>query len=98
MFDNFLTYLNRFSFSDVKLIGEEILDKKGESKIYPTGILLIVNEAGREEMIARLDKEIENERNEIMRSEKMLSNPNFIAALHMMQGLGVSPWRLVSRK
>ena len=79
VFDEFFTYLNRFTFSEVKLMGEEILDKKGEIKIYPNANLLIVNEAGREEMIARLDKEIENERAEIARGEKMLSNPNFIA-------------------
>ena len=79
VFDEFLVYLNRFTFSDVKLVGEEILNMKGESKIYPCANLLIVNEAGRDEMIARLEKEIENERNEIARGEKMLSNPNFIA-------------------
>ena len=79
VFDEFLTYLNRFTFSEVKLIGEEILNMKGESKIYPFANLLIVNEAGKDEMIARLDKEIELERNEIARGEKMLSNPNFIA-------------------
>ena len=71
--------MNRFTFSEVKLIGEEILNMKGESKIYANANLLIVNEAGRDEMIARLDKEIELERNEIARGEKMLSNPNFIA-------------------
>ena len=79
VFDEFFTYLNRFTFSEVKLMGEEILEKKGEIKIYPNANLLIVNEAGRDEMIARLDKEIENERAEIARGEKMLSNPNFIA-------------------
>ena len=79
VFDEFLTYLNRFTFSETKLIGEEILNMKGESKIYPFANLLIVNEAGRDEIMARLDKEIELERSEIARGEKMLSNPNFVA-------------------
>lgn len=79
VFDEFLIYLNRFTFSEVKLIGEEILNKKGEMKIYANANLLIVNEAGRDEMIARLDKEIENVQNEIARADKILSNPNFLA-------------------
>ncbi|MCR5184947.1 MAG: valine--tRNA ligase [Bacilli bacterium] len=77
-FDEFLTYLNRFTFSNVSLVGEEILNQKGETKAYHDAILNIVNEAGKEEAIKRLEKEIENEQNEIMRGEKMLSNPNFI--------------------
>ncbi len=79
VFDEFFTYLNRFTFSEVKLVDEEILNQKGESKTYPNANLLIVNEAGKEELIKRLEKEIELEKAEIARGEKMLSNPNFIA-------------------
>ena len=78
MFNEFLTYLNRFTFSDVKIIGEEIINMKGELKVYSNATLLIVNEAGKEELLARIEKEIENERAEIVRGEKMLSNPNFL--------------------
>ena len=78
LFDEFLTYLNRFTFSDVKIIGEEIINMKGELKVYSNATLLIVNEAGKEELLARIEKEIENERAEIARGEKMLSNPNFL--------------------
>ena len=78
MFDGFLTYLNRFTFSDVKIIGEEIINMKGELKVYSNATLLIVNEAGKEELLARIQKEIENEQAEIARGEKMLSNPNFL--------------------
>jgi valyl-tRNA synthetase len=51
---------------------------RGELKISDDGDLLIVNEAGVEELLARLEKEINNERQEIERGEKMLNNPNFI--------------------
>ena len=79
VFDDFVTYLNRFTFSTVKLIGEEILSMKGDLKVYPKANLLIVNEAGKEDMIKRLDAEIEFEKAEIERANKMLSNPNFIS-------------------
>ncbi len=78
-FDEFLTYLNRFTFSEVKVIGNEINNMKGEIKVYNEADLLIVNEAGKDELIARIDKEIEFEQNEIARGEKMLNNPNFIS-------------------
>ncbi len=79
VFDDFVTYLNRFTFSTVKLIGEEILSMKGDLKVYPKANLLIVNEAGKEDMIKRLDAEIEFEKAEIERANRMLSNPNFIS-------------------
>ena len=78
MFDDFLTYLNRFTFSEVKIIGEEILNMKGELKVYSNGALLIVNEAGKEELLARIEKEIELTKAEIERAERMLGNPNFV--------------------
>ena len=41
---------------------------------------LLINNAGdKDEIIERIKKDIENEKNEILRCEKMLSNPNFIA-------------------
>ena len=79
VFDKFFTYLNRFTFSTVKLGDEDIIHQKGEVKVYKSASLLIVNESGKEEILARLDKEIELERSEIARGEKMLSNPNFLA-------------------
>ena len=78
VFDAFETYLRRFTFSDVKFIGEEIIDMRGELKIYDTADMLIVNEAGKEDIIKRIEKEIADEEAEIARGEKMLGNPNFI--------------------
>ncbi len=77
--DDFFSYLNRFTFSNIKIIDTEITDSKGELFVYDDGELLINNESGKEEIIARLEKEILNEESEIARGEKMLSNPNFIA-------------------
>ncbi|HOZ02691.1 MAG TPA: valine--tRNA ligase, partial [Bacilli bacterium] len=79
VFDAYFTYLKRFTFSDIQVIGEEILSKRGELKIYDFGDMLIDNQAGRGEIIARIDKEIEETKSEIARAEKMLSNDNFLA-------------------
>ena len=78
MFEGYEMYLQRFTFSDIKLVDESIIHMKGELKIYDNADLLIVNEAGKDEIIARIDKEIAQEESEILRCEKMLSNPNFV--------------------
>jgi len=79
VFDNFFTYLKRFTFSDVKVIGEDIISRRGELKIYDHGDMLINNEAGRDEIIARINKEILEAVSEIARAEKMLTNANFLS-------------------
>ncbi len=79
VFDAYFIYLKRFTFSDIKVIGEEILSKRGELRIYDCGDMLIDNQTGRDEIIARINKEIEETKNEIARAEKMLFNDNFIA-------------------
>ena len=78
MFADFMSYLKRFSFSEVKLISDN-KTAKGESHIYNEAELYIVNEAGKDELLAKLDKEIESLKNEIKRCEGMLNNPNFIS-------------------
>ncbi len=78
VFDDFETYLRRFTFSDIKFIGEDIVSKSGELILHPNGDLLIVNESGKEEILARIEKEIKEEMSEIERGERMLSNENFI--------------------
>lgn len=77
--DDFISYLNRFTFSNIKVADADITDTKGELFVYDDGEILINNESGKEEIIARLEKEIQNEESEIARGEKMLSNPNFLA-------------------
>jgi valyl-tRNA synthetase len=78
MFDDFMTYLKRFSFSDVKLINDNKA-AKGEGHVYNEAELYIANEANKDELLAKLDKEIENLKNEIKRCENMLNNPSFLA-------------------
>ena len=77
-FLGFEKFVERFTFSNVTFIGTEILDKKGELKIYPDGDLLIVNEGGSAEMLERINKEIAETEKEIARCEGMLNNPNFV--------------------
>jgi valyl-tRNA synthetase len=79
MFKGYENYLQRFTFSEIKLVDDTIVNMSGELKIYDNADLLIVNEAGKEEIIARIDKEIAEEENEILRCQKMLSNPNFVS-------------------
>ena len=77
-FLGFEKFVQRFTFSNVTFIGAEILNKKGELKIYPDGDLLIVNEEGSKEMLERINKEIADIEKEIARCEGMLNNPNFV--------------------
>ena len=78
MFNDFETYLKRFTFSNIEYISNES-NIKGEFKHYHLGTMIITNDAGLDELFKRLDKEIEFEQNEILRGEKMLGNPNFMS-------------------
>ena len=78
VFDDFLTYLKRFTFSDIKVVGKEIVNCQGDLFMHPNADMLINNESGKAEMIERIKKEIATLESEIARCEKMLSNPNFI--------------------
>ncbi len=77
VFSDFLTYLRRFTFSDVKLLnkGEHV---DGEGHVYNEAELYIVSNDNKDELLAKLDKDIETLTNEIRRCENMLNNPNFI--------------------
>ncbi len=78
MFEDFMNYLKRFSFSDIRLIKDNN-SIKGESHIYNEAELYIANEANKDELLAKLEKEIEALKNEIKRCEGMLNNPSFLA-------------------
>lgn len=79
VFDSFISYLNRFTFSNVNISEEELVDKQGEVFIFDKADLLINNSTDKKETIEKILKEIEFETNEINRGEKMLSNPNFLS-------------------
>lgn len=79
MFEGYENYLRRFTFSNINLANDDIVNMRGELKIYPHADLLIVNESGKDEIIARIKKEIMEVEQEIARCEKMLNNPSFIA-------------------
>ena len=78
VFVDFLAYLRRFSFSDINIIKDNNEQKGGESHIYTEAELFIANSANKDEMKARLNKEIENLKNEIKRCQNMLNNPSFL--------------------
>ena len=77
MFDGFLVYLKRFSFSDVKLLNKDE-HVEGEAHIYNEAELYIASNVNKDELLAKLNKDIEALNNEIKRCENMLNNPNFI--------------------
>ena len=77
VFDEFVSYLNRFTFSEVKFLSE-FGNKRGELRHYDEGEVLVVNEANIDELLAKLEKDIALEENEISRGERMLNNPSFI--------------------
>ena len=76
--EDFLIYLNRFTFSDVQ-VAADISSLNGEMYSYNFGSLIITSGVNKDEIKKKLEKDIETEMSEIARSEKMLSNPNFIA-------------------
>ncbi len=76
--DDFLTYFNRFTFSDVQVL-DDLTSLSGDLYSYNYGSLIITSGVNKEEIKKKLEKDIEFERSEISRSEKMLLNPNFIA-------------------
>ena len=77
-FPEFLSLLQRFTFSNINISNADIIHQKGEIKIYADADLLIANEAGNAAMKERIEKEIEETKKEIARCEGMLNNPNFV--------------------
>ncbi len=77
--EDFKTYLNRFTFSNVDFTKEDVTHMEGELFVYDQGELLIAVGGSKDDTLARLEKELANEENEARRSQNMLSNPNFIA-------------------
>ena len=77
--DDFVTYLRRFTFSEIKLIEGDLESIQGDLINLSYCDVLISNDADVDEVIERLQKDIEIEENEISRCQKMLDNPNFIA-------------------
>lgn len=77
VFMDFLVYFKRFSFSDIDILSNPA--HKGETHIYNEAELFIINNVNKEEVVAKLKKEISVLNNEINRCENMLSNANFLA-------------------
>ena len=76
--NGYLSYLERFTFSkEIKIVDE--FNINGESHLYSNGELLIGSLLSNDEQIEKINKDIEFERNEISRGERMLNNPGFVS-------------------
>lgn len=75
-FNDYLVYLKRFTFANEITISDH---GDGNIKVYRYANLLIEDNIDKEELLSKIKKEISRLQNEVARSEKMLSNPNFIA-------------------
>ena len=78
IFQGFETYLRRFTFAKEIIFVEKEIEKKGQLYVYDIAEIVISSNVSTEEIIAKINKEIENVLLEIARCEKMLSNPNFV--------------------
>ena len=76
---SFMIYINRFTFSSVILTKGDITHSQGELFVYDQGEALVINNTGKDEIIKRLENELQNEENEVLRASKMLDNPNFVS-------------------
>ncbi len=76
--EDFGVLLRRFSFSEFDL-KDNLVGLSGDIFNYSYGSLLITSGVDKEEIKAKLLKDIEFEKSEIKRSSAMLSNPNFLA-------------------
>ena len=73
---DYLVYLKRFTFAeDIKISN----NNQGNIKIYQFVNMLIEEDIDKDTLLKKFDEEIERLTKEVERSEKMLSNPNFIS-------------------
>ena len=76
--NDFALLVRRFTFSDFVLV-DDMSSLKGELFTFNYGSMMITSGVNKDEMKAKLEKEIEIEKSEIARSQNMLNNPNFLA-------------------
>lgn len=79
LFAEFKELLARFSFAEdvlIKNVAEQ--DSLATSYIYPNATLLVKDNIDKNELLLKLQKELEKEENEIKRAENLLSNENFL--------------------
>ena len=76
-FQTILPYLKRFTFANEVIIDDE--SKKDFSSIYYIGELYIEEDLDKELLRKKFDEKISAIKNELLRGDKMLNNPAFIA-------------------
>ncbi|MBR0295330.1 MAG: valine--tRNA ligase [Bacilli bacterium] len=79
VFNGFMAYLSRFTFAKEIKEEKDIMNIQGHLYVHDDGDMVIINEVSNDEILLKLNKEIEFEENEIRRCEGMLNNPNFVS-------------------
>ena len=74
-----MAYLSRFTFAKEIKEEKDIMNIQGHLYVHDDGDMVIINEVSNDEILLKLNKEIEFEENEIRRCEGMLNNPNFVS-------------------
>jgi valyl-tRNA synthetase len=74
--DFFVVFLKKFAFAESIDIRNET---KGNLKVYKYFNMIIEDNIDKEELLAKINKEIERLNNEVARCEKMLNNPGFVS-------------------
>ena len=77
--DGYKSYLERFTFATLIFENDPEVLKAYNIYIYGNIEMAIEQQIDKEELIAKLDKEIAMLKSEVERSEKMLSNPGFVS-------------------
>jgi len=79
-FAAFNEYIKRFTFAEnINYVNENIKDTNGKIYIHDGNELFVKDNINKEEALAKIEEEIKILNSEILRGEKMLSNPGFIA-------------------
>jgi len=79
-FNGFNDYLSRFTFADsIEIKKEDLSSIRGKLFIHSLGAFVILDETDPKEALAKVEADIKVIESEILRSEKMLNNPGFIA-------------------
>ncbi len=78
LFPKFQDYLSRFTFAKEVNIVKTSKDNSGVIFTYSNITMVVKADVDKDEILSKLNKELQNINNEIRRSEGMLNNPRFI--------------------
>ena len=80
VYNRYIAYIERFTFAkNIVFESESLPNKQATIFVYNGLEMALVDDTNVEELIAKLDEEIKMLESEVARSNKMLSNPGFLA-------------------